>query len=437
MAGRDLLLDYAFPIEAIEALAEPSTAYLNRVCVVAKPKTGQEANVGTIFQCLTMVEVLARTNNTNAQQLFNAGLNQCYVLLANDNDLDLVNSLATSNTFFTLLISDDFDKDDIIANQAQGVFTVSDYTHFTQSGIDTITINGVVLTAQDGAVVAGQPTFRAATSNNATASSIASQINALSTLNNVVIATVVDNVITVKAKNSGSSGNLITAIYTNAGGTAGGAWSGLVSGKLAGGDGLFVGTWNGVIGVSSDNLAFLEAQAVITKRTAFFGSTTNGAKSMFYAFGKLLAGATWRNQQYVEMPVNDGIDTIAEAMNLYDSKISFVLNSIQYGNRLALFTNNRKAIVAPYLSELFQVMMQGWGVGYIALNQPAYTILQASLLEDYLAGEADKTFVQTNLIENISVQITLVENNFTASGNLQIAEPKALWRVNSLLTETA
>jgi hypothetical protein len=158
---------------------------------------------------------------------------------------------------------------------------------------------------------------------------------------------------------------------------------------------------------------------------------------MFYAFGKLLAGATWRNQQYVEMPVNDGIDTIAEALNLYDARISFVLNSDQYQNRLAFFANNRKAIVAPYLSELFQLMMQGWGVGYIALNQPAYTILQASLLEDYLAGEADKTFVQTNLIENISVEISLVENNFTASGNLQIAEPKALWRVNSVLTEIA
>ena len=435
MSGRDLLLDYAFPIQAIEALAEPSTAYLNRVCVVAKPKSGQEANVGTVYQCLSMIDVAVRTNNTNAQQLFNAGLTQVYILLAND--LDLATFFATENRFFTTLISDDFNKNDITANQAQGVFTVSDYAHFTQSGIDTITINGVVLTAQTGAVVAGEATFQAATSNNATANSIASQINAHATLKNVVIATVVDNVITVKAKESGSAGNLITAIYTNNGGTAGGAWTGVVSGKLSGGDGLFLGTWNGVVGVSSDDVAFLEAQAVITKRTAFFGNATNGAKSMFFAFGKLLSSATWKNQQYVEMPVNDGIDTIAEALNLYNSRISFVLNSIQYGNRLALFTNNRKAIVAPYLSELFQIMMQGWGVGYIALNQPAYTILQASLLENYLAGEADKTFVQTNLIESVSVQISLVENNFTASGNLQIAEPKALWRVNSVLTETA
>lgn len=434
MSGRDLLLDYAFPIQAIEALAEPSTAYLNRVCVVAKPKSGQEANVGTIYQCLSMIDVAVRTNNTNAQQLFNAGLTQVYILLAND--LDLATFLATENRFFTLLPSDDFNKDDITANQAQGVFTVSDYTHFTQSGIDTITINGVVLTAQTGAVVAGEATFQAATSNNASASSIVAQINAHATLKNIVIATAVNNVITVKAKEAGSAGNLITAVYTNNGGTAGGAWTGVVSGKLNGGDGLFLGTWNGVVGVSSDDVAFLEAQAVITKRTAFFGNATNGAKSMFFAFGKLLSSATWRNQQYVEMPVNDGIDTIAEALNLYNSRISFVLNSNQYNNRLAFFANNRKAIVAPYLSELFQLMMQGWGVGYIALNQPAYTILQASLLEDYLAGEADKTFVQTNLIESVSVQISLVENNFTASGSLQIAEPKALWRVNSVLTET-
>ena len=435
MSGRDLLLDYAFPIQAIENLAQPSAAYLNRVCVVAKPKSGQEANVGTVYQCLSMIDVAVRTNNTNAQQLFNAGLTQVYILLAND--LDLATFFATENRFFTTLISDDFNKNDITANQAQGVFTVSDYTHFTQSGIDTITINGVVLTAQTGAVVAGEATFQAATSNNATASSIASQINAHATLKNIVIATVVDNVITVKAKEAGSAGNLITAIYTNNGGTAGGAWTGVVSGKLSGGDGLFLGTWNGVVGVSSDDVAFLEAQAVITKRTAFFGNATNGAKSMFFAFGKLLSSATWKNQQYVEMPVNDGIDTIAEALNLYNSRISFVLNSLQYNNRLAFFANNRKAIVAPYLSELFQIMMQGWGVGYIALNQPSYTILQASLLEDYLAGEADKTFVQTNLIESVSVQISLVENNFTASGNLQIAEPKALWRVNSVLTETA
>jgi hypothetical protein len=432
--GRDLLLDYAFPIEAIEALAEPSKAYLNRVCVIAKPKSGQESNVGTIFQCLSMAEVAVRTDNINAQKLFDAGLTQCYVLLANN--LDLATYLATAKTFFTVLISDDFDKDAITISQADGIATITAYAALVAGTADTLTVGEIVFTAQATSAVAGEATFQSATSNEATASSLATQINAHNGTKNLVIATAVGAVLTIKAKNAGSSGNNIVLAY-NSNGSVGLVLSGITAGKLDGGAGLFLGTWNGVVGVSSDNFAFLEAQAMITKRTAFFGNATNGAKSMFFAFGKLLAGATWRNQQYVEMPVDDGIDTIAEALNLYDARISFVLNSDQYENRLAFFANNRKAIVAPYLSELFQLMMQGWGVGYIALNQPAYTILQASLLEDYLAGEADKTFVQTNLIENISVEISLVENNFTASGNLQIAEPKALWRVNSVLTEIA
>ena len=432
--GRDLLLDYAFPIEAIEALAEPSKAYLNRVCVVAKPKTGQESNVGTIFQCLSMAEVAVRTTNTNAQQLFDAGLTQCYVLLANN--LDLATYLATAKTFFTVLISDDFDKNAITISQADGIATISAFAALVAGTADTLTVGEIVFTAQATSAVLGEATFQSATSNEATASSLATQINGHNGTKNLVIATAVGAVLTIKAKNSGSSGNNIVLAY-NSNGSVGLVLTGITAGKLDGGAGLFLGTWNGVVGVSSDNLAFLEAQAMIAKRTAFFGNATNGAKNMFFAFGKLLAGATWRNQQYNEMPFDDGIDTIAEALNLYDARISFVLNSDQYQNRLAFFANNRKAIVAPYLSELFQLMMQGWGVGYIALNQPAYTILQASLLEDYLAGLADKTFVQTNLIENISVQISLVENNFTASGNLQIAEPKALWRVNSVLTEIA
>lgn len=433
MSGRDLLLEYAFPIEAIQPIVAPSADYLKQVCIVAKPKTGQAANVGTIYECLTMAEVAVRTDNTNAQQLFNAGMVKIYILLAND--LNLATFFATENRFFTTLISDDFNKDDITANQAQGIFTVSDYTHFTQSGIDTITINGVVLTAQTTAVVAGEATFRAATSNNATASSIVAQINALATLNTLVIATLVDNVITVKAKEAGSPGNLITAVYTNNGGNAGGAWTGLVSGKLSGGDGLFLGTWDGVVGVSSDDVAFLETQAVISKRTAFFGNATNGAKSMFFAFGKLLSSKDWTNHQYIDMPFNDGTDTLAEAEDLYTGKVSFVLFSPEYGNRLALFANNSKAIVAPYIFEYFNLSLQGWGVQYIALNQPKYTLREASLLQDFLEEKAEQRFIATEIVESITIKISLVEDNFIANGDIVISEPKALWRVNAVIQQ--
>jgi hypothetical protein len=433
MSGRDLLFEYAFPIQAIEALAEPSTAYLNRVCVVAKPKSGQEANVGSIYQCFTMLDVLARTNNTDAQQLFDAGLTQCYVLLANN--LDLATYLATAKTFFTVLISDDFDKDAITISQADGIATITAFAALVAGTADTLTVGEIVFTAQATSAVLGEATFQSATSNEATASSLATQINAHNGTKNLVIATAVGAVLTIKAKNSGSNGNNIVLAY-NSNGSVGLVLSGITAGKLDGGAGLFLGNWNGVVGVSSDNLAFLEAQAMITKRTAFFGNATNGAKSMFFAFGKLLSSASWKNQQYVDMPVNDGIDTLAEAMNLYDLRISFVLNSIEYSNKLAFFANNRKAIVDPYLSELFKIKMQFWGVEYISINQPTYTVKEASLLEDYLKEQADQTFIDTNLIESLKVSIDLVENNFTATGALVIAEPKALWRIKAVLTET-
>ncbi len=426
MSGRDLLLDYAFPIEAIEALAEPSTAYLNRVCVVAKPKSGQEGNVGTIYQCLNMTAVAVRTDNTNAQQLFNAGMTQVYVLLADD--LDLSTFLETANTFFTLLISDDFDDNEI----ADGASTpavkasrkIEDITYTAKTagtagnsisitlvddgtaGAETVVVTGsaIVVHMEDGA---------------STADNIRDAIEAEEDADALV-----DLVVDSGDENDVQSAQTILSL------TGGAA-------EIAGTDGIDVGDWNGVIGVSSSDLGFVEDQAVITKRTSFFVSDANGAKSLFFAFGELLSDRDWKNQQYIEMPVNDGVDTLGEAQNLYDLKASFVLNSAQYGNRLALFTNNRKAIVAPYISELFQISMQGWGVAYIAQNQPAYTVREASLLQDYLKEQADKTFIDTGLVESLSVKISLVNNNFTANGDLVIAEPKALWRVNAVLTESA
>jgi len=435
MSGRDLLLEYAFPIEVIEPVASPNAAYLKNVCVVAKPKTGQTGNVGNIYECLTMADVAARTDNTNAQQLFNAGLSKVYVLLAND--LDLVTPLSTANQFFTLLISDDFDKDDIEESQATGTVTISNYSNLLTTTPDTITVGGIVFTAQSDATSPVFPAkFQAATSNEATATSLATQINGHPEASELVIAQAVGAAVLITAIEPGLAGNDITLTYSDNGAPSTGAvLSGLVDGKLSGGDGEFLGDWAGVVGFSSDDVEFLETQAVITNRTAFFGNSTNKAKNMFFAFGKLLSGRDWTNQQYIEMPFNDGIDTQGEAENLYDGKISFVINSTEYGNRLALFTNNRKAIVAPYIFEYFQLSMQGWGVQYITLNQPKYTVREASLLQDYLQEKAEQRFVASDMVEEVSVKISLVEDNFMANGDLIIAEPKALWRVNAKLQQ--
>lgn len=435
MSGRDLLLEYAFPIEAIQPIVAPSADYLKQICIVAKPKTGQEANVGTIYECLTMAAVAVRTNNTNAQQLFNAGMTKVYVLLTND--LDLVTPLASASQFFTLLISDDFDKDDIEETQATGTVTISDYSHLLTSTPDTITVANIVFTAQSAAVTLGTTTFRAATSNNATAISLAAQINAHATTSLLVTAVATGAAVLITSIEAGSSGNNIAVSYADngGGGNIGAVLSGLVDGKLSGGDGEFLGTWAGVVGISSDDVTFLKAQALMTNRTGFFANSTNKAKNMFFAFGKLLSGRDWINQQYIEMPFNDGTDTLAEAEDLYSGKVSFVLSSPEYGNRLALFANDAKAIVAPYIFEYFNLSLQGWGVQYIALNQPKYTLREASLLQDFLEEKSEQRFIATEIVESITIKITLVEDNFIANGDIVISEPKALWRVNAVIQQ--
>lgn len=410
MSGRDLLLEYAFPIETVEPLASPSAAYLNQVCVVAKPATGQEANVGTIYECLTMAAVNVRTDNTNAQQLFDAGMTKVYVLLADD--LDLITPLTTASDFFTLLISDDFVDADILANAA---LTKANLT-FT-------------------AVIAGVAGNDISIEFLDTGTAGSEVVSVVGTVVSVSMEDGVSTATQLKAALDASeaAAELIsTAIESGEGATAQAAFA--EDSLIAGAD-VLIGTWGGVVGVYSNDTDFLAAQAVITNRTAFFGSATNKAKNMFFAFGSLLSGRDWKNQQYIEMPVNDGIDTIAEAENLFTSKISFVISSTEYGNRLSLFTNNRKAIVAPYIFEWFQLSMQGWGVQYIALNQPKYTVREASLLQDYLSEKASERFLETEIVEVITVKISLVEDNFVANGDLVISEPKALWRVSALIQQ--
>src|SRR4051812_9534930 len=107
-----ILLDYAFPVTVIAPTPQASTGFLKQACLVVKPKAGQEGNVGTVYQCNNMTDVAALTTNTNAQQLFNAGMSKVYILLSSD--LDLVDALtANQDLFYTLLISDDFVDNDL------------------------------------------------------------------------------------------------------------------------------------------------------------------------------------------------------------------------------------------------------------------------------------------------------------------------------------
>jgi hypothetical protein len=158
---------------------------------------------------------------------------------------------------------------------------------------------------------------------------------------------------------------------------------------------------------------------------------------MFFAFGKLLSNAlSWRNQQYITMPVADDVDTLGEATALFDDKISFVLTDSEFGNRLGLFAAGAKAITAPYIKRNLELDLQSAALQYVSGNQPEYTRKHASLIEDELTKVIQESYIDTGLIEDATVEVTLEQDNFVASGSFNISEPKALWRIVGEMRQT-
>lgn len=101
---------------------------------------------------------------------------------------------------------------------ARGVITITSYANLLTTAADTIAIGATTFTAQAGAVTPGGATFQAATSNNATAASLAAQINAHATAGALVIASVVGAVVTVTAILNTTAADTITLVYTDVGG---------------------------------------------------------------------------------------------------------------------------------------------------------------------------------------------------------------------------
>lgn len=427
------LLDYFFKITTINPTPAASTAFLKQVCLVVLPKSGQEGNVGTIYECTTTTQVAARTDNVDATQLFNAGMSKVFILLAND--LYLEEFLEDQDSeFYTVLVSSDFAAAAVTPTKATGTFTVTSYANLVSGTDDTVTIDGVVFTAQAGAAVLGETTFQAATSNDATAASLAAQINGHTATAAKVVASVVGAVVTLTAVDFYSTGNYAinyTDNDTNVGITKSGT-------AMTGGDGLSAGSFSGVIGVWSSDLDLLEAQAVIEKRCAFYGNSTNKAKNMCYAFGKLLSNSlSWKNQQYVTMPFDDGIDTLGEAESLFDDKISFVLMDDEFGKRLALFACGSKAITAPYILRNLEIDLQSAALTYVSANNPDYTLTEAALIEDECQKVINEDYIATKLISSGKIEITLEEDNFVAAGRITVPTPKALWRIAGEMTQTS
>lgn len=410
-----ILLDYLFPITVIEPTPAASTAFLKQVVVVAKPKSGQESNVGELFQANSMAEVLALTDNENAQQLFNAGMSRVFVLLSDD--LNLAAYLeAAKGEAWTVLISDDFVDADIEPSQASlvkgGLTFTADQGGFGGNDISIAFITGGTAGSEVVTVV-GKAISVSMSGGVSTATQLKAALDA-SAPASALISVAIDS------------------------GQAAVAQAAFALDNLEGGDDLAVGTFDGVIGFSTSDTDVAQAFGTAPNRVGFFRLDANGAKNMFFAFGKLLSNpSAWLNQQYIPMPFNDGVDLLGEANALFDDRISFVLNDTEFGNRLAFFVAGGKAIVAPYIKKNLSIDLQSQTLNWISANQPQYTLVNASLLESNLQEKViQQKYIDTKMITDGVVEISLVNDNFVATGEVNITEPKAFWRVFGNLRST-
>ncbi len=410
-----ILLDYVFPITVIENIPQASTAFLKQVAVVVKVKAGQEALIGVATLCVSKAEVAAITDNDDADQLFDAGMSRVYIIGAED--LDLSDALdAYGSDFFTVLISSDFTKDDIIATQAflkinKTTYTAKlagkdgndisiEYTTGATAGAEVVTVTAKKISVQIESGVSTQLQIKTKVIASAAAMLL-------------IEAPVIDSGEDSTAQNSAAEDN------------------------LAGGDGLLKGGFKGVFGYASEDKDFIADFAAVENQVGFYGLDANGGGNLFYAFGVFLSASSWGNQQYISMPKDDEVNELGDALNLFDGKVSFVINDDEFAKRLALFAVGGKAIVAPYIIKDLCINMQSKALTWIAANQPAYTLKEASLLETRIKEDViNAMFINTGLIADGTVEITLVDDNFIASGAINVAEPKALWRVESVLRQT-
>lgn len=97
---------------------------------------------------------------------------------------------------------------------ARGIITITSYANLVSGTDDSVTIGATTFTAQAGAATLGQTTFQAATSNDATATSLAAQINAHATAGALVKATAVAAVVTITAISNTTAADTIGLSYT-------------------------------------------------------------------------------------------------------------------------------------------------------------------------------------------------------------------------------
>ncbi len=93
--------------------------------------------------------------------------------------------------------------------------TITSYANLVSGSHDVVTVNGTAFTAQSTAVVLGAGTFQAATSNAATAISLAAQINGHATAGAIIRARAAGAKVYLRSIQGGTAGNAYTLGYTD------------------------------------------------------------------------------------------------------------------------------------------------------------------------------------------------------------------------------
>lgn len=410
-----ILLDYVFPVSVVDTIPSANTAWLKQACLIVKPNAGGSAQLGNVIGCTSLAAVAALTDNDDADQLFAGGMSKVYILPSLD--LEVADAMADSaGDFYTVLVSSDFSS--------------------------TSDVNGVKATLHVGNLtfVAAVPGDEGEEVEVAFLAGSALAVNVVGSVINVTLSGSVSTATQINAAVAASTAAMALldaapAIDSGQGATVQTAHA---AAPLAGAtNALNLGAYTGVTGLNSADKTFLAVQAVKDKRVAFYGKDVNDAKNMCYAFGKFLSANTWADQQYITEPEDDSVSLLGDALDLFNDKISFVITDDDFGTRLGLFAAGGKAIRAPYVVKNLSIDIQSAALSWIAANQPSYNKVEATLLETRLQLDVLDEYINSKQVDSGTIEISVVPgSNFTAKGAINIAEPKALWRVESTLTQS-
>lgn len=192
--------------------------------------------------------------------------------------------------------------------------------------------------------------------------------------------------------------------------------------------------FNGVVGAVTTDRTKAEERAAQDLVCSFldYGRLTYG---MLYAFGKLLSGNKWSDQQYIKAP--DGkvtaIETYGEADALFFKHVSFYLHDDTQGDRLGFFAAGGKAITLPYIENEIKLVLQAAGVSYLSGQQPRMTTGEIIRLENRLKDvieqyEDDYGYLDPDADNTINLYVS-ANKQYCLDGDLYACVTDPIWRV--------